>query len=180
MYARVLGITGPEPGQQAQQLVALGRLEIGAQLLLDADSELQGPVQEPAPACREGHRMGPPVGRVRAPSHEPLSLQLIDQRHHAVGMQVQAVPDGPLALAAGHGQCPQEPEMPWLDAQRLECLGQPAAYLIPQPGHGERDTRRRARRARLVMSALTWHGVQPIPAWDDGGPRQRVADYCTD
>jgi hypothetical protein len=50
MYAWVLGITGPEPGQQAQQLVALGRLEVGAQLLLDADSEPDGPVQEPAPA----------------------------------------------------------------------------------------------------------------------------------
>jgi hypothetical protein len=42
MYAWVLGIAGPEPGQQAQQLGAFGRPQAGAQFLLDADSELEG------------------------------------------------------------------------------------------------------------------------------------------
>jgi hypothetical protein len=42
MNAPVLGVTGPEPGQQAQQLIALAGLEISEQLLLDPDGEQEG------------------------------------------------------------------------------------------------------------------------------------------
>lgn len=169
VYAWVLGVAGPEPRQQPQELVALGGLEIRAKFLLDANSELQGLVQEPPTARCEDDRMGPPVGCMPTPSHESLSLQLIDQCHHPVGMQVQAVADGPLTLALGGRQCPQEPEMPWLDAQWLEPRCQLAAYLVPQPRHGERYARRRFRRTRRVRTALAWHDAQLISTWDDGG-----------
>jgi hypothetical protein len=99
MYTWVLGFAGPEPRQQPQEMVALGGLEIGAKFLLDADSDLQGLAQEPLSARGEDHRMRAAVGWMLAPSYEPLSLQLIDQCHHPVGMQVQAVADGPLTLA---------------------------------------------------------------------------------
>lgn len=82
-------------------MVALGRLEIGAQFLLDANSELQRLVQEPLPARGQGDRMGPAVGWMLAPPDEPFSLQFIDECHHPVRVQVQAVADGALALAVG-------------------------------------------------------------------------------
>jgi hypothetical protein len=180
MYAWVRGVASPELGQQSEQMLALGRLQIGAKFLLDADGEPECSVQEPTSGGGENDRVGAPVGGVRAASNEPLSLQLIYQPHHAVGMQVQAVTDGPLTLAVRHRQCPQKPEMPWLDAQRLESRCELAAYLVAEPRHGERDARRRFRRACRVMTVLTWHDaelISDLARWRLT-PRQHLLLYC--
>lgn len=42
VYAWVLRVAGAEAGEQAQEMVAFGGLDVGAQFLLDADGLLQG------------------------------------------------------------------------------------------------------------------------------------------
>lgn len=76
--------------------------------------------------------MGAAVGWVPTSSYESFPLEFVDQYDHPVGVQVQAVADGALALAVGGGQCAQEPEVPWLDAQGLEPGCQLAAYLVAE------------------------------------------------
>jgi hypothetical protein len=172
---RVLRIGGPQPGQKTQQLLALVRVEVGTELFLDADGYFEGLVKELLAARGKRHHAGSAVGGVRTASDQPPALEFVNHGDHAVGVQVQAVSDSALALAIGHRERPQEPELPWLDAQWFKGLRKLGAHGEPYARHGERDARRRRRRVFLATGALPWHGAQPIPASHDSGRGDRMA-----
>ncbi len=117
VHPRPRDIQRAQLAQEGQQLRPLGRLEVGAQCLLDAEGDLVGLFQHPPAVRGQYESVSPTVGWVRPASYELETFEIVYQRDHPVGMDPESGTDGPLRLALTYGEGAEQTEVTRLDAK---------------------------------------------------------------
>ena len=77
-------------------------------------------------------RVGAPVGGVAAPLGEPALLEVVDERDHGAAVDPQRAAQGLLGLALVGGEVAEHPEVPRVEAEGGEALGEAPVPLGAQ------------------------------------------------
>ena len=80
--------------------------------------------EEIASGRRQMQRVRTPVGGVAASFREPALLEIVDERDHGAAVDSQRVAERLLRPALGGGEVAQHPEVPGMEAESLEAIGE--------------------------------------------------------
>lgn len=120
-------LLGGNPAQQCHQVLALGRIEPGAQLGLVLRGGLHHLAEDAAALRREVEGAHPPVAANRPALNQASALEPVDQCHHATRWDLQCLGQRLLGLSLGGCNVSEQH-----DFARVEV--QPSHPLSPQSG----------------------------------------------
>jgi putative ABC transport system ATP-binding protein len=125
-------LAGSQPAEEVEQLFAFGGLEGGAEALLVLHGDLARAVECRAAVGREVEGVRAPVLRVAPPFHQPLFLELIDDRDETARWNAEGLGHPALRDALGVGDEVQNTEL-----ARIETEGGQRVLEGPAPYEAE-------------------------------------------
>ena len=111
-----------------------------------------------APSGRYVERVRAPVDGVAASLREPTLLEVVDERHYGTPVNPQREAEGLLGLALGGGEVAEHPEVPGMEAESGEALGELAMCVGTELYQEEATTAAQSpRRGRLRAGGISGH-----------------------
>ena len=122
---------GEQPGvagdalQQREEPGPVGVVESAEQLSVMFVGGVLGLAEQVAGRWGEVQRVGAPVSGVASPLHQSPVFEVVDEPDHDVAVDTHRVGELLLGLPVAGGEVAEQPEVPVLQAQRRQPLGEP-------------------------------------------------------
>lgn len=113
--------------KQIEQRIAFSRGKTGADGPFQLRSEGGGLVKNLGASAGQMQPAAAPVGGMRPSLEQPFVFEVVDQRDHCAGRDAQPFGNRLLRLAIGRPHCPEQSEVPWLEAERAHDLAEAVA-----------------------------------------------------
>jgi len=127
--------------EQVQELVALGRGELPAEVTLEFGGEDEGAVEDLPAGGGEVEGPGATVEGVRTAFEQPAPLEGVDESDHPARGDAESFGDRLLGLPLGGPYSPQQGELAGLELERSEGLAEATGDGVAGGRHGEADRR---------------------------------------